>query len=27
MATVATWRHFGLAAPSRNGSGELWEPQ
>jgi Holliday junction DNA helicase RuvB len=27
MATVATWRHFGLAAPSQNGSGELWEPQ
>jgi Holliday junction DNA helicase RuvB len=27
MATVATWRHFGLAAPNRNGSSELWEPQ
>ncbi|MBV6407142.1 MAG: Holliday junction ATP-dependent DNA helicase RuvB [Rhodocyclaceae bacterium] len=24
MATVATWRHFGLAAPSQSGSGELW---
>ncbi len=24
MATAATWRHFGLAAPSQNGSGELW---
>ncbi|GAB1413727.1 hypothetical protein MASR1M97_24630 [Candidatus Desulfobacillus denitrificans] len=24
MATVATWRHFGLAAPGPGGSGELW---
>ena len=24
MATASTWRHFGLAAPSQNGSGELW---
>ena len=27
MATVATWRHFGLAAPSQNGAGantDLW---
>jgi len=24
MATAATWRHFGLAAPGRNGSAELW---
>ena len=24
MATVSTYRHFGLAAPSRSGSAELW---
>ena len=24
MATAATWRHFGLAAPSQDGNGELW---
>jgi Holliday junction DNA helicase RuvB len=24
MATVSTYRHFGLAAPSRAGSAELW---
>jgi Holliday junction DNA helicase RuvB len=27
MATVAAWRHFGLVAPARSGSGELWETQ
>jgi Holliday junction DNA helicase RuvB len=29
MATASTWRHFGLAAPSQNGSqnADLWNPQ
>jgi len=25
MATVATWRHFGLVAPGQNDNGELWK--